>query len=295
MQSVDNDFIAGCSALNGKIIRDKERVVCDFGNGELGLISDFKNKDFKVVDNRMKPHGVNTIDASNIDFIGRDNQDMIIKLGNSYMRVGREGNNIKLYTEVKPEPDYPEEGKLYSRPQREGCPSGMTRDPHTGECVKEGRGVLVPPKPPASSIKWGRSRDAPGVLINNTESIAKGHIKNWLNAKNTTIGSEFLSAKNKAQIKVKVGLEYKNRDRFGNIDHTIKIGPAVFNRADLYQVAEEIYGVKIMDAFSERPLDSEIGKEIMFPSLVSNRPDYPIVIKDVNHEGIYYLVDPIGG
>ena len=301
MEKTDRDFISSCNALGGKLLKEEDKVICDFADGGLGLITYPNRDDFVVVDNRMRPHGKNVTKMSNIDFIGSDNRDMFVKSGSSHLRVGRDNHDVKVYTELKPEPLYGEEtGMLSLSPaKREGCPTGMRQDKRSGECVpdikyKPDRPSTRTSEPSYSSISWFESKDVPFILINDSHSIAKATINTWVNSKEATpISREFLSCQKPANINLEVGREYKKKDQFGRIDKTVKIGNSYYDRNDLYRVAEEIFRVKIMDPVADRPMRSELGAPLQLKALLSDRPDHPLAIRGDNK--IYYLVNSIGG
>jgi len=300
MKEIDKDFIVSCKRLGGKLITQDKRVICDFGNGQLGLVVDLNNNDFNVVDKRVKP-GINIATLVPVEHIASDDSDIVASSGQSFIRVGPEKNNIKVYTEIEGASVYgydPETVKelRFSQFEKEGCPIGT--QVKNGECIPDVKlKPQVPsskvPLPKYSSLDWNKSVDVPWILIDDSYSIAKATIGTWINSAHATISKEFLSCKKPVEIKLEVGKEYRDAAKTGAVDKSFKIGGSYYDRDKLYRIGEEIFGVKIMDTVNDKPLRSEVDKKrhLQMNGLVSGASDSPLVIRGVNK--IYYLLNPM--
>lgn len=303
MNEPDKDFLSGCKSLGGKLLKKDDNVICDFGNGKLGLISNQERNTFSVVDNRVG-NGKNVTEFAPVQYIAVDNGGIVVAGGKSYTRINRDKKDIKVFTEIEGsnvygyEPEQTRNLDFSHIQKREGCPVGSRTDPLTGDCIPDVKmKANVPssrvPLPDYSSVHWNKNSYVPFILVDDDNAMAKANIGTWINSSDAAdISKEFLQCKKPVDIHVEVGKEYRDAKGQGYVDKGIQIGNTTYDRDKLYRIGEEIFGIKIMDEATGKPLRSELGKRLSMKGLSSDGPYSPLVVR--GKRKVYYLLNPMG-
>ena len=295
-------WIATCKKMGGNIVKQEKSLICDFDRGKLGVKIDHDREQVKIIDNRMKP-GKNIVQLEMLDDIDVDG-GMQFKAGQSKINIDKKDSLLHVYTEIEGEPLYGRYEEAiaavdldYSRLEKAGCPIGSREDEKTGSCIPD---VKLKPQVPSSkvplpkyqnpSVHWNKSADVPWILIDDSYSMAKANIGTWINSGHAKISKEFLACKKPIDITVEVGKEYKIGPGEG-LDKSVKIGQTKYHRDRIYEIAEEIFGVPIMDTRTNKPMSSELGKRIHLEGLITGEHDVPLVIRGKNK--VYYLLNPM--
>lgn len=170
-------------------------------------------------------------------------------------------------------------------PEHEACPIDSDFDPKTGACLP--RGKRIPsilervPRVRYSSVPW-RTNPVEPIWHSPDDNVSKGTVGDWRNCRNPKLirvlnmcregGAHVFTVTDGRQIEW--------------------IGQARYRLKNLYQVAEELYGKKIIDPKTKRPLPEAIGLPLHLTvrCSVEQEDRGPLVIE--GRDRVWYVVNP---
>ena len=181
----------------------------------------------------------------------------------------------------------------------QGCPVGKAFSFKHNKCIDKNKLVcnidkseVVKRKPKRSIIDW----KCDDTILGNAYDLWKGTVNDFYNSE---MNFMFKYTNQPVELHFTIGgdviYERKNPGLMGDYRSPpwcIPTTDACYNRERLYEIAEEIYGIPIIDHKNKRLNESLFGKKVNLKAWTSINPGTFAALRIQGNDGVFYLLAP---